>query len=351
MHSPQDAQNGGGNGVRYSQLGSSGLIVSRLAFGAMTLGEAFAPLAGPTGKEAEAMVLSALDKGINLFDTADVYHHGQSETLLGEALGKRRDEAVIATKAGMRAGPALLDAGLSARHLHRSIDASLTRLGTDRVDLFLAHCPDPLVPLEETLIALDAIVRAGKARYIGFSNWPAWMAATACEMQKANGLARFVVGQMYYSLLVRDIEHDYAPMAAHHGVGTMVWSPLSGGMLSGKYRRDGGNGRLDRMNLVPVERERGYDIVDVLRQIADARGVPVPAVAIAWLLQRPSVSSVILGFSNAAQLADNRIAADLVLTPEEITALDQISATPLPYPQGWQRDFLGREARALALAS
>lgn len=327
----------------YSRLGSSGLVVSKLAFGAMTLGDAWGALAGPTGADADAAVQVALDAGINLFDTADAYHFGESETLLGKALGKRRHEAVIVTKMGMRLPRTpLLDAGLSARHILYSIDASLARLGTDYVDVYMCHRPDFRVPLEETLAALDAVVRAGKARYIAFSNWPAWLAATAVEMQKANGWARFIGGQMYYSLLVRDIEADYVPMAQHHGLGTMVWSPLSQGVLSGKYSRadpSGDGGRLSRMDLVPVDLERAFAIVDVLEPIARARDVPVAAVALAWLLQRPTVASIILGFSKRAQLEDNLKAIDLALSSEEAGALDAVSERPLGYPHGVIKTF------------
>lgn len=310
--------------MRYSKLGHSGLVVSKLAFGTMTLGAAWAgPLAAFDSKDSDALVGQALDAGINFFDTADIYHKGESEILLGKALGGRRNEAVIATKVGMRTGPTLADAGLASRHIHASIDASLTRLGTDHVEVYICHRPDALTPLEETLEALDAVVRAGKARYIGFSNWPAWLAAKAVAMQRANGLARFVTGQMYYSLIARDIEHDYAPMAQDAGIGTMVWSPLSSGFLSGKYTREdpeGANGRLNTMDLLPFDREQGYGVVDALRTIADARSVPVAAVALAWVLDRPTISTAIIGFTSAAQFDANLAAADLALTAEEICA-------------------------------
>lgn len=338
--------------MRYSRLGNSGLLVSRLAFGTMTMGAAWkGPLAALGESESATLVGRALDAGINLFDTADVYHQGESETLLGRALGQRRGEAVIATKVGMRMDGGLQNAGLSARHIHASIDASLARLGTDRVDLYLCHRPDPLTPLDETLAALDAVVRAGKARYIGFSNWPAWLAARAVAMQQAAGLARFVAGQMYYSLLARDIESEHVPLALDAGMGTMVWSPLSSGFLSGKYTRDdpeGQNGRLNTMDVLPFDRGRGYAIVDALRAIAAARGVPVAAVALSWVLDRPSVATAILGFTSAAQFEANLAAAELVLTRDERTALDAASASALPYPQNFIARF-DADARAQAL--
>lgn len=329
--------------MHYSRLGDSGLVVSKLAFGTMTFGDAWdGPLAALDGSDARSLVAQALDLGINFFDTADVYHKGQSETMLGEALGSRRGDAIIATKVGMRADPRLCEAGLSARHIHRSIDSSLTRLGTDWVDLFICHRTDPLTPLEETLQALDTLVRSGKARYIGFSNWPAWLAAKAIAMQRANGLARFVCGQMYYSLLARDIEDDYVPMALDAGVGTMAWSPLSSGFLSGKYTRHdpaGQGGRLNSMDLLPFDRDRGYDIVDALGDIARARDVAVAAVALAWVLGRRSVSSAILGFASQAQFSANVAAAELVLDENELAALDRVSAAPSPYPANFLARF------------
>jgi aryl-alcohol dehydrogenase-like predicted oxidoreductase len=339
--------------MRYSKLGDSGLIVSKLAFGSMTLGATWkGALAGIDGAAGDALVAQALDAGINFFDTADVYHFGESEVLLGKALGARRDEAVIATKVGMRTSASLSNSGLSARHIHGSIDASLKRLGTDRVDVYICHRPDPLTPLEETLGALDAVVRAGKARYIGFSNWPAWLAAKAVAMQRANGLARFITGQMSYSLLNRDIEHDYAPMALDAGVGTMVWSPLAGGFLSGKYSREdpaGGNGRLATETFFEVDRDKGYRIVDALRPIAEARGVQVAAVALAWLLDRPSIATAIIGFTSPAQFDANLAAAELRLSDDEIATLDAASAAFIPYPQSFIARFES-DARAKAIA-
>lgn len=328
--------------MRYSKLGNSGLVVSRLAFGAMTLGSAVPIMAGITGDGVNRLVGAALDRGINFFDTADIYHNGESETLLGQALSARRHEAVIATKVGMRISRRLDDAGLSARHILRSLDLSLQRLGTDWIDLYICHRPDPVTPLEETLRALDDTVRAGKVRYLGFSNWPAWLAAKAIQIQKANGWAPFVSGQMYYSLVARDIEEEYIPMALDAGVGTMVWSPLSSGFLSGKYTREdpqGAGGRLANLDLMPFDRERGYATIDVLRKIATSHDVSVAAVAIAWLLDRPSVSTAIIGFTSEAQFEANIAAAELRLTPEETAELDAISAQDAPYPNSFIRRF------------
>ena len=337
--------------MRYARLGNSGLIVSRIAFGAMTMGSgANRALARIGDSDAGRLVGRAMDAGVNFFDTADVYHAGESERMLGAALAGRRHEAVVATKVGMRMSERVDDAGLSARHIHRSLDASLKRLGTDYVDVFICHRADPITPLEETLTALDSAVRAGKARYLGFSNWPAWLATKAVALQKANGWAPFVTGQMYYSLVGRSIEHEYVPFALDAGVGTMVWSPLAGGFLSGKYTRadpSGGGGRVANFDIVPFDRERGYDIVEALRAVANVRGVPVSAIALAWLTDRPAVSTVIIGFADEVQLEQNLAAADLTLTAEERAAIDAVAVFAQPYPQS----FLARYTSDVAVAA
>ncbi|HUD92679.1 aldo/keto reductase [Sphingobium sp.] len=338
--------------MRYARLGNSGLIVSRIAFGTMTMGSGMAAaLSKLDAGESDRLIGHALNAGVNFFDTANVYHAGESERILGAALRSRRHEAVIATKVGMRMSKRLDDSGLSARHISQSLDASLERLGTDHVDLLLCHRADPTTPLEETLAALDRVVRAGKVRYLGFSNWPAWLAAKAVALQKANGLAPFVTGQMYYSLVGRDIEHDYVPFALDAGVGTMVWSPLAGGFLSGKYSREdpsGGGGRVATFDIVPFDRDRGYAIIDVLRAIAGDRDMPVAAIALAWLTDRPAISSVIIGFANERQMRQNLAAADLVLTSEERARIEAVAAVPLPYPQSFLNRFQS-DAAAKAL--
>jgi len=329
--------------MRYSRLGNSGLIVSRLAFGTMTLGSGMAPALARIGSsEATRLIHQALDAGVNLFDTANVYHAGESEKMLGAALGGRREQAVIATKVGMRMSERIDDSGLSARNIHRSLDLSLERLGTDHVDLLLCHRTDPTTPLEETLSALDDVVRAGKVRYLGFSNWPAWLAAKAVGLQRQNNLAPFITGQMYYSLVGRELEHEYAPFARDAGIGTMVWSPLAGGFLSGKYSRadpTGGNGRINQFDLMPFDRERGYNVVEVAREIALTREMPVSAIALAWLTEAPTVSSVIVGFSDAGQLTQNLAAAQLTLTLDERARLDQVSSIAPPYPHSFLANF------------
>ncbi|MGE5502246.1 MAG: aldo/keto reductase [Ignavibacteriales bacterium] len=326
--------------MQYALLGASGLVVSKLAFGAMTFGGASSYGLGKVDlKGAEALIGQALDAGVNLFDTADVYNEGQSEELLGQALGARRKDVLISTKVGAKVGAGLLDCRLSAHHIHRSIDGSLKRLGTDWVDVYICHRPDFLTPIEETILALDQVVRAGKARYIAFSNWPAWMAAKAIEIQKREGLARFVAGQMYYSLVGRDVEAEVIPCALDEGFGLMVWSPLAAGFLSGKYTAadptgDGGRLASRESASAPADKRQAWlPILDAVRQVAEARGAAMATVAISWLMQRPGVSTVLVGATKPEQLAQNLEAADLVLTPEEMAALEQVSRPELRYPQ------------------
>jgi aryl-alcohol dehydrogenase-like predicted oxidoreductase len=244
---------------------------------------------------------------------------------------------VITTKVGGRVGPQLHEAGLSRRHILASVDRSLKRLGTDWIDSYVVHRDDPYTPMEETLSALDDVVRAGKVRYLGFSNWSAWRVAAAMDMMKVNGLAPFTHGQMYYSLLGRDIENEFLPMARQYGLGLTVWSPLAGGFLTGKYRRDEAaeaDSRYAAFDMMPLDRELGHDLLDRMKSIAEAHGASVPQVAIAWLLSRQAVTSVILGASKPAQLDDNLKSASIELTADQLSALDNATATPKPYP-GW----------------
>ncbi len=333
----------------YALLGNTGLIVSRFAFGAMTFtaGDTMGGVARTESAVAATLIGQAMDAGVNFFDTADVYAGGQSEEVLGKALASHRDEVIIATKVAGRMGPSLVQAGLSRRHIGWAIDQSLRRLGTDWVDVYIAHCEDPHTPLEETLEALDAVVRAGKARYIGFSNWSAWKVATALELQKANGWARFSHGQMYYSLLGRDIERDTVPMMAHHGLGLTVWSPLASGFLSGKYTRatlSDPDNRYASVDFIPFDKEAAFALVDQLRVIAEARAASVAQVALAWLLAKSSVTSVILGASKTSQLADNLGALNVKLDAEIVSQLDAATAPPVLYPQWHMNSFRDRIA-------
>jgi aryl-alcohol dehydrogenase-like predicted oxidoreductase len=324
--------------MKYAALGQTGLVVSRLSLGAMTFtagDRSFGGIYKTDAASAAVLVGRALDAGVNFFDTADVYARGQSEQILGAALASRRNNVIIATKIGIRTGSALNQAGLSRRHILWSVDQSLKRLGTDWIDIYIAHVQDPFTPLEETLSALDAVVRAGKVRYLGFSNWSAWTVSAALEIQKANGLARFTHGQVNYSLLGRDVERDIVPMMRRYGLGMTVWSPLAGGFLSGKYTRENltdPQNRFASFDVLPFDKEHGFQLVQKIRAIAQNHQASVAQVAIAWLLARDFTSSVILGASKIGQLEDNLGAAELALTAAEMAELD--AATPLPavYP-------------------
>jgi aryl-alcohol dehydrogenase-like predicted oxidoreductase len=334
--------------MRYSRLGDSGLVVSRLAFGAMTFtagNKDIGAIYKVGGNLADQLVGRALDSGVNFFDTADAYAGGESETLLGAALKSRRDQVVIATKVGFRTGQPLTQSGLSRRHILWSVDQSLERLGTDWIDVYIVHREDPHTPLEETLGALDDVVRAGKVRYLGFSNWSAWRAAAALELQISGGLARFTHGQMHYSLLGRDVERDVMPMMRRYGLGLTVWSPLTAGFLSGKYTRDNlsdPDNRYSGFDIIPFDKERGFRLVDRLRAIAGVRNASVAQVALAWLLARRDVTSVIIGATKLHQLDDNLAASEVALTPAEIAELDAATALPPAYPNWFIENMADR---------
>jgi aryl-alcohol dehydrogenase-like predicted oxidoreductase len=344
--------------MQYRLLGHTGLVVSRMAFGAMTFtsgDRGYAGIYKTEAAEADALVGRALEAGINFFDTADVYAGGQSEEMLGKALAGRRHDMIIATKVGLRNGEALTRTGLSHHHIAWSVDQSLRRLGTDWIDLYIAHAEDPYTPLEETLAALDAVVRAGKARYIGFSNWPAWRVAAAMELQKANGWARFTHGQMHYSLLCRDVEREIVPMMAQYDLGMTVWSPLSFGFLSGKYTRETLSDPQNRMatfDTLPIDKEAGFALIERMRDMAAAHGASVAQVALAWLLSKPAVTAVLLGASRLHQLDDNLGAADLVLDSQAIAALDAATAYAPLYPAWFRESWIDRPvANALGPAA
>lgn len=325
--------------MQYSRLGNSGLIVSRLALGAMTFGaDPAQPAIYKVNQEtAKAMIAKALDAGVNFFDTADLYAGGQSEAMLGEILGKRRHEVLIATKLGFRTGEPITHAGLSRGHIFASCDASLKRLNTDYIDLYILHKEDPFTPLEESLEALNDLVRAGKVRYLGYSNWSAWRAALAVQMQAERGWARFTSGQMYYSLVGRDAEHEIVPFMRAVGLSMTVWSPLAGGFLSGKYTRENlkqGDNRLAGFDFLPFDKEHGFQVVEKMRAIASAHNASVAQLALAWLLAKPVVGSIIVGASKLSQLEDNLGAIDVQLSEAEIELLDQTTVPPKLYP-GW----------------
>jgi aryl-alcohol dehydrogenase-like predicted oxidoreductase len=323
----------------YRQLGASGLRVSALSLGTMTFGgrDRFASVGTTDVAAATRQIDLCLDVGVNLIDTADVYSDGLSEQILGEAIKGRRDKLLVATKARFPMGSGPNDAGLSRHHLIAACEASLRRLGTDHIDLFQVHEWDGVTPLEETLDALDHLVRSGKVRYVGCSNYAGWQMTKALGISERRGFQRFVSQQIYYSLQARDAEYELIPAAIDQGVGIMVWSPLAGGLLSGKYRRGQtppeGSRQLTDWNEPPVrDEEQLYDIIDALVEIADGRGVSPAQVALAWLLGRPGVSTVVVGARTEEQLADNLGAASLRLEDAERSRLDELSLPPLLYP-------------------
>jgi len=333
--------------MRYRQLGGSGLRVSVLTMGTMTFGgvEGWAKV-GSTGiEEAGRQVDRCLDAGVNLIDTANVYSSGLSEEICGEVLAGRRDQVLVATKARMPMGDGPNDAGLSRHHLVRECEASLRRLRTDHIDLYQVHEWDGQTPLSETLQALDDLVRSGKVRYVGCSNYAAWQLMKALGIAERQGLTRFASQQIHYTLQAREAEYELVPISIDQGLGLLVWSPLAGGLLSGKYRRDKGpeqSRQLAGWGEPPVrDQDRLYDIVDVLVEVASGRGASPAQVALAWLLARPAVTSVIIGARTGEQLADNLGAADLTLSDDEQARLEEVSRPPLLYPYWHQARTAG----------
>jgi aryl-alcohol dehydrogenase-like predicted oxidoreductase len=325
--------------MNYRMLGRTGLFVSELCFGAMTFGgEGFWKVVGTQGQsEADKLVGRCLEAGINFFDTADVYSNGQSEQLLGKALGARRKDVVLATKVRGRTGQGVNDVGLSRGHIMDSVHNSLQRLGTDYIDLYQIHGFDPVTPLDETLRALDDLVRQGKVRYLGASNLAAWQLMKALGISEHKGLSRFESLQAYYSIAGRDLERELVPLMKDQQMGLMVWSPLAGGFLSGKFRRNAQgpeSSRRAQFDFPPVDRERAYNVIDVMDGIAQAHHTSVARVALAWLLHQPHVTAIIIGAKTSEQLEDNLAASSLKLTPEQLAALNTASALPPEYP-GW----------------
>lgn len=319
--------------MRYSRLGPSGLVVSKLAFGAGSLGVG-ETLPGLTKNidqtSADQIVGEAIDAGITFFDTSNKYVGGESERTLGKALGARRKDVVISTKCGIPIGPSTLDRGLSVRHVVRECEESLRRMGTDWIDVYHAHTLDAETPLEETARAFEHLIRSGKVRYVAVSNWPAWMTARFQGIQDKAGHAPIVANQIYYSLLGRQVEREMVPLAKASGLGLVVYSPLAGGFLSGKYERDRaappGTRRATFSASPRFNIDHGHDVVDLLRAIAGEYGVSPAHVALAWTIQRPTVSAVLFGISRHAQLTDNLAAADLVLADEHVAQLDAMTA-------------------------
>src|SRR5260221_4114366 len=338
----------------YRRLGASGLTVPALSFGAGTFGGygRLAAWGATDATEARRLLDICLDAGLCMFDTADLYSRGESERVLGEALKGRRDKALISTKATFRFGDAPNDVGSSRYHLLSTVDASLKRLGTDYIDLFQLHGFDAMTPSEEVLSTLDTLVRAGKIRYIGVSNFSGWHLMKALGVADKYGYPRYVANQTYYSLIGRDYEWELMPLALDQGLGAMVWSPLGWGRLTGKIRRGQPRPEISRLHETedmgpPVSDEHVYRIIEAIDEVAAETGKTVTQIALNWLLQRPTVSSVIVGARNEEQLKQNLGAVGWNFTKEQVGRLDAASQVTLPYPYWHQRQFTERNPPAV----
>lgn len=339
--------------MRNKPLGRTGLFVSELCLGTMTFGGGeglWAHIGDLQQGDAERLVGQAIDAGINFIDTADIYSAGLSEQITGQALKNLkvpRENVVVATKVFGDMGPGANARGSSRGHIMDGVKASLRRLQLDHIDLYQIHGFDPATPIEETMRALDQLVRHGHVRYLGVSNWAAWQIVKALGIAERLGLSRFESLQAYYTVAGRDLERELIPMLASEGMGLMVWSPLAGGLLSGKFGRDqkGEDGsRRTSFDFPPVHRDRAYDCIDAMRPMAQARGVSVAQVALAWLLHQPQVTSVIVGAKRPEQLADNLASTQLTLSADELRALDGVSRLPAEYP-GWMLERQGENRR------
>ena len=340
--------------MEYKTLGDTGLLVSTICFGTMTFsGHSTGPdkgiwqaIGNVDQAGADALVKTCFDAGINFFDTADVYSEGESEKMLGQSLKNlkiARKDVVIATKVYGRVGPGRNDVGASRGHIMDAVEASLRRLQTDHIDLYQIHGNDAVTPVEETLRALDTLVSQGKVRYIGCSNWHAWKITKALAISEFKNLARFDTLQAYYSIAGRDLERDIVPMLEAEKTGLLVWSPLAGGLLSGKFSRENQKpegSRRSEFDFPVVDKERTWRILDVIAPIAQAHGCSPARISLAWVLTKPFVTSVIIGAKRSEQLHDNIAAVDVKLTSDEIKKLDQVSALPPEYP-GWMLPFQG----------
>lgn len=332
--------------MRYRTLGRTGLLVSEICLGTMTFGgRGFWSSIGTLDQTpADRLLQRSLEAGVNFVDTADVYSEGLSEEITGKAIrnsGRPRSDIVLATKVFGPTGKAVNDRGASRGHIMDGVKASLRRLGTDYIDLYQIHATDLVTPIEETLRALDDLVRQGWVRYVGVSNWPAWRIMKALGLAERHGWSRPATLQAYYTIAGRDLEREIVPLLSSETVGLLVWSPLAGGLLTGKFTRQGqgpADARRASFDFPPVNRERAFDCVDAMRKVGDAHGVSVARVALAYVLAKPFVTSVIIGAKSLEQLNDNLAAADLRLTDEEMTQLDAISALPPEYP-GWMIEF------------
>ena len=341
--------------MRYNPLGRTGLFVSELCLGTMTFGGGagiWNQIGDVQQSDAERLVGRALEAGVNFIDTADVYSQGVSEQITGQALKNLkipREQVVIATKVFGEMGSSPNERGATRYHIMDGVKASLRRLQLDHIDLYQIHAFDPVTPIEETVRALDALVRQGHVRYVGVSNWAAWQVVKALGVALREGLARFESLQAYYTIAGRDLERELVPMLESEGLGLMVWSPLAGGLLSGKYGRDQqgeAGSRRTTFDFPPVNRERAWDCVDAMRPIAEAKGVSVAQIALAWLLHQKAVTSVIIGAKRVDQLDDNIAATKVKLSVEELGVLNEASALAAEYP-GWMLARQGEQRRAL----
>lgn len=327
--------------MQYKQFGNTGLMVSELCLGTMTFGGKgyWTAIGTLPQQEVNALVKQAVDAGINFIDTANVYSLGLSEEMTGQAirdLGLKRDDLVIATKVCGMMGEGPNETGLSRKHILQQADESLKRLNMDYIDLYQIHGFDPLTPFEETLEALDVLVKSGKVRYIGCSNLAAWQIMKSLGISAQNRLAKYVSLQAYYTIAGRDLERELVPLLLDQKMGLMVWSPLAGGFLSGKYSRNASTeeGRRVNFDFPPIDKEKAFDIIDVMQEIAASKGVSVAQIALAWLLHQPVVTSVIVGAKKPEQLTDNLKAIEVKLTDDELKRLDEVSKLAPEYP-GW----------------
>ncbi|MCH7531771.1 MAG: aldo/keto reductase [Gemmatimonadetes bacterium] len=323
--------------MKYRALADTGVFVSELCLGTMTFGgrgQIWQAIGGLDEASADAIVGRALDAGINFIDTADVYSSGESETMVGKALQGRRHEVVLATKVRGRMGAGANDVGLSRLHITEAVEASLKRLGTDYIDLYQIHRADPFTAIEDTLRALDDLVRQGKVRYIGCSNLMTWQLMQALGISRAEGLEHFKCTQSYYSLAGRELEREMIPLLEDQGLGLLVWSPLAGGFLTGKFTRDATDAEARRasFDFPPIDKEKAFDTVDVMRKIAEDHEASIAQVALAWVLSKSAVTSVIIGARKLSQLEDNLGAVDVSLSDDELESLDEVSRLALEYP-------------------
>jgi len=337
--------------MKYNLLGKTGVLVSEMCLGAMTFGGKgyWTAIGQLPQEEVNKLIKTAIDKEINFIDTANAYSEGLSEQLLGKSirdLGINRQQLVIATKLRIRMGVGANQVGLSRLHIADSVNDSLKRLDMDHIDLLYIHGVDPLTPLEETMRGLEDVVRSGKVRYIGISNHPAWMVMKANGYAEKMGFTKFVALQNYYTIASRDLEREIIPMALSEGLALMPWSPLAGGFLSGKFTRNtqkAGDSRRDTFDFPPLNKEKAYDIIDVLIEVGKEHSTSAARIALAWMLQKPAVTSIIIGAKREDQLLDNIAATELQLSTEQLQKLEAISALTPEYP-AWmvERQMSGR---------